>query len=90
MYKGGGGRCCHNCIQRNVECGESEGGREVERDEGGRHRDGNLKLIPTSGVVERRADAKMENILSEFQHFAFYLRRPGGWPLLRMGWDESG
>ena len=54
MYKGGGGRCCHNCIQRNVECGESERGREVERDEGGRHRDGNLKLIPTySGLMPR-------------------------------------
>ena len=34
-------------------------------------------------------NAKMEeNILSEFQHFAFYLWWPGGWPLLRMGWDE--
>ena len=36
----------------------------------------------------REPDAKMKNILSEFQHFAFYLWRPGGWPLLRMGWDE--
>ena len=43
MNKGGGGRCGHNCIQRNVECGEfCEGGREGEAD-----LDGNLKLIPT-------------------------------------------
>ena len=56
--------------------------------EGDRLWDGNLKLILTPRVVENRADAKMENILSEFQHFAFYLWRPGGWPLLRMGWDE--
>ena len=58
--------------------------------EGGRLWDGNLKLIPTLLEYSRESgcDAKMENILSEFQHFAFYLWRPGGWPLLRMGWDE--
>ena len=44
MYKGGGGRCCHNCIQRNVECGEfCEGGRLG----GEADLDGNLKLIST-------------------------------------------
>ena len=42
-YKGGGGRCCHNCIQRNVECGEFC--------EVGREGDGNLKLIPTTAPL---------------------------------------